>query len=111
MTDETADISNLCRFGCYQWVYYWDNKNKFPEQKKRIGRALGPTKYEGNVMAQYILHANGIVLPRKMVKAIPPEHPRNQVLQDKMKIYDSCIKEKLGDSMSIPVEKGKHTLG
>ena len=51
-TGEMADISNLCRFGYYQWVYYWDNKHKFSEQKKIIGQALGSTKYEGNAMAQ-----------------------------------------------------------
>ena len=108
-TGKTSDISNLCRFGFYQWVYYWDNRHKFSEQKKIICRALGPTNYEGNLMAQYILQANGIVVPRRTVKAIPSKHLRNQVLQDKMKVYDSCIKEKLGDSMKIPVVRDQHT--
>ena len=90
-TGETVDISNLCRFGFYQWVYYWENKHGFPEQKKRIGRALGPTKYEGNEMAQYVLQSNGVVVPRRTVKAIPPEHLRSQVLKDKMDVFNSCI--------------------
>ena len=107
-TGETYDISNLCRFGFYQWVYYWDKKHKFPVQKKRIGRALWPTKNEGIATSQYILEATDIVVPRQMVKAVPPEHLRNQVLQDKMKVYESCIKEKLGDRMHIPVDKGQH---
>ena len=40
---------------------------------------------------------------------IPSEHLHNQALQDKMKVYDSCIKEKLGDSMRMPVAKAQHT--
>ena len=107
-TREMADISNLCRFGFYQWVYYWDSKHGFPEQKKRIGRALGPTKYEGNAMAQYILQQNGHVVPRRTVKAIPPEHLRNLIMQNKMKEYDLRIKEKLGDSMSMPTKKRRN---
>ena len=60
-------------------------------------------------MAQYILQPNSIVVPRQTVKAIPSEHLSNQVLQDKMKFYDSCVKEKLGDSMRMPVAKEQHT--
>ena len=48
---EEADISNLCRFKFYEWVYYWDPKEKFPEQKGKLGQVLGPTKLEGNEMA------------------------------------------------------------
>ena len=81
----------------------------FPEQTNRIGRALGPTKYTGNVMAQNILQPNSIVVPRRTVNAIPSEHLSNQVLQDKMKFYYSCVKEKSGDSMRMPVERSTYT--
>jgi hypothetical protein len=50
-----ADISNLCHFGWYKWVYYRDNSQQFPFQKKCLGRCLGPAKNEGNVMANWIL--------------------------------------------------------
>ena len=60
---QEADISNLCCFKFYEWVYYWDQHENFPEQKGRLGRALGPTKFEGNEMAQYILKDNGEVVP------------------------------------------------
>ena len=68
---QEADISNLCRFKFYEWVYYWDQHENFPEQKGRLGRALGPTKFEGNEMAQYILKENGQVVPQRTVKRIP----------------------------------------
>ena len=60
---QEADISNLCRFKFYEWVYYWDQKENIPEQKGRLGRTLGPSKFEGNEMAQYILKENGKVVP------------------------------------------------
>ena len=61
---QEVDISNLCHFKFYEWVYYWDHGEKFPEQKDRVERALGHTKFESNEMAQYILKTNGEIVPR-----------------------------------------------
>ena len=41
-----ADISNLCHFGWYEWVYYRDKLAKFPFQKECLGRCLRPAKNE-----------------------------------------------------------------
>ena len=81
-------------------VYYWDQKHGFPEQKKRIGRALGPTKYHGNEMAQYILQENGVVVPRRTTRPIPPKHLRAATLRQMIKTFDDNIQEKLGNSMN-----------
>ena len=45
-----GDISNLCNFGWYEWVYYRD-------------RILGPIKNEGNKMPQAVLTVKGTVFP------------------------------------------------
>jgi hypothetical protein len=47
-----ADISNLCQYGWYKWVYFRDVKTSFPYQKEQLGRHLGPAKNEGNAMVQ-----------------------------------------------------------
>ena len=100
-TGDVADISNLGRYDFYEPIYYWENKHQFPMPTLRIGRALGPTKYEGNEMAQYVLDANGrVLLPRRLTKPIPPEHLRTDNLKERLKIFDACIKKKLGDSMN-----------
>ena len=52
---ETGDISNLCQFGWYEWVYFCQNTVSSPYQKEELGRCLGPTKNEGNEMCQWIL--------------------------------------------------------
>jgi hypothetical protein len=58
-----ADISNLCRFGWYEWVYFCENTAAFPFQKKQLGHCLGPAKSEGNEMTQWVLKDNGKVVP------------------------------------------------
>ena len=39
---EEGDISNLCRFGWYDWCYYRERTNKFPLSQEVLGRVLGP---------------------------------------------------------------------
>jgi hypothetical protein len=60
-----ADISNICQYGWYEWVYFRDVKTSFPYQKECLGPCFGPAKNEGNAMAQWILKANGRVVPRR----------------------------------------------
>ena len=50
--NDMGDISNLCQFGWYEWVYFREHKAQFPVQKNELGRCLGPTKNEGNEMCQ-----------------------------------------------------------
>ena len=59
-----ADISNLCLFGWYEWVYYRDKTARYPHQKECLGRCLGPARNEGNVMANWVLTQQGTVIPR-----------------------------------------------
>ncbi len=58
-----VDLSNLCRFGWYEWVYFCENLAAFPFQKEHLGCCLGPAKNEGNEMAQWVLRDNGKVVP------------------------------------------------
>jgi len=67
VTGEEGDISNLCQFDWYSWCYFREDKSPFPYLKEILGRVLGPAKGEGNEMAQWILKANGKVVPRRTV--------------------------------------------
>ena len=53
--DEEGDISNICQFGWYEWVYFWETTVKFPFPVHVLGQCLGPAKNEGNAMTQWIL--------------------------------------------------------
>ena len=54
ITGEAGDISNLCTFGWYDWIYYRDSSG-FPNQQEKLGRVLGPAKNHSTEMAQYVL--------------------------------------------------------
>ena len=60
---EEGDISTLCQYKWYEWCYYRENSAKFPHNHEVLGRVLGPAHGEGNEMAQWILKANGNIIP------------------------------------------------
>ena len=66
---EMGDISNLCVFGWYEWVYFRD-MGSFPENKEQLGRVLGPTPNEGNEMAQSVLTIKGTVVTRRTLRKL-----------------------------------------
>ena len=68
--NEMGDISNLCQFGWYEWVYFRQQTADFPHQKEELGRCLGPTKNEGNEMCQWVLQRNGQIVPRRTLRRL-----------------------------------------
>ena len=45
---EEGDISNICQFGWFEWVYFQDTMGKFPLTLNVLGHYLGTSKNEGN---------------------------------------------------------------
>jgi hypothetical protein len=99
-----ADISNLCQYGWYKWVYFRDVKTSFPYQKEQLGRRLGPAKNEGNAMAQWILKENGRVMPRCTLHHLSQAELSisNKVKVEKHSSFNASIWSILGDSVNIP---------
>ena len=104
---EMGDISNLCQFGWYEWVYFRQNTARFPYQKEELGRCLGPTKNEGNEMCQWILQKNGQVVPRRTLRRLRAEELSitNEVEIERRAAFDADIKRLLGDSISNPPQE------
>ena len=65
-----GDMSNLCQFVWYEWVYFRHKTADFPFQKEELGRCLGPTKNDGNEMCQWVLHQNGQVVLRRNIRRL-----------------------------------------
>ena len=42
MTGQTAYISNICRYDWYEWVMFLDNVISYPEDRRTLGRYIGP---------------------------------------------------------------------
>jgi hypothetical protein len=106
-----GDISNLCTYGWYEWVYFRQSTAPFPMLQEELGRCLGPTKNEGNEMCQWVLQKNGQIVPRATLRRLTRDEssPFNEPEARKRAEFDAAIREKLGDSMMLgPAE---HTTG
>lgn len=83
LTGEEADISNLCKFGWYEWCYYREQGAKFPFNREVLGRVLGPATGAGNKMAQWVLKANGVVVPRHSLRPLQVAELHNMEEKEK----------------------------
>ena len=102
---EEGDISNICDFKWFEWCYFRQQKAGFPLPSRELGRVLGPSKNAGNEMAQWVLQANGQIVPRRSLRNLKTEETNNNVTEErKREVFMNCIRAKLGDSMSLPSE-------
>ena len=101
---DQADISNLCQFGWYEWVYYWDSTATYPHQKECLGRCLGPAINEGNEMTNWVLAISGQVIPRRTLRPLTPGElsVTNVAEVEKRTEYTAAIRKKLGNSLMLP---------
>ena len=102
LTSEEGDISNLCQFGWYQWCYYREHGASFPFNKEVLGRVLGPAKGEGNELSQWILKANGRVVPRRTCRPLNISKINSPTEIKKREVFTQLIQSKLGDSINPP---------
>jgi hypothetical protein len=63
VSGDTTDISHLCEFAWYDWVWYLDPVD-FPEDKRKLGRWLGPAHDIGDAMCARILARNSQIISR-----------------------------------------------
>ena len=70
---DMGDISNICQFGWYEWVYFCQKTADFTFYKEQLGRCLGTTKNEGNDMCQWVIHHNGQAVPRQDIRQLRSE--------------------------------------
>ena len=95
------DMSNLCIFGWYEWVYYKDF-GPFLENRERLGRVLGSLRNEGNEMAQAVLTSNGTVIPRRTLRKLTKSERHDETEKVKRETFDTLIRDKLGDAAKFP---------
>ena len=59
MNGETADISQICQFGWFDWRVMYHDPTKFPDDKAVLGQYLGPAMDVGSMLTAMILLPNG----------------------------------------------------
>ena len=106
-TGEEGDISSLCQYKWYEWCYYREHTAKFPYNREVLGRVLGPARGEGNEMAQWVLKANGNVVPRRSLRPLQVAEIHSPVEAKKRKVFDELIERRWGTSISPPKTDAK----
>lgn len=91
LTGEEGDISNLCRYGWYEWCKFREQTAKFPFNKEVLGRVLGPASGEGNEMAQWVLKCNGNVVPRRTLRPLSVDELHSPTEIKSREIFDTLI--------------------
>ena len=99
-TGDEGDISNLCQYRWYEWCYFRDQTAAFPNNKEVLGRVLGPARGAGNEMAQWILKANGRVVPRRSLRPLKVDEIHSPVEIKKREVFDELIKRRWGTPMT-----------
>jgi hypothetical protein len=79
MGGETADISELCEYDWFQWLWFRDTLAHFPDESRVLVWYMGPAKLVGRAMCCHILKANGSVIQRSTVGPLTPEELSNAI--------------------------------
>ena len=93
-TGDEGDISNLCQYGWDEWCYFRDQTAAFPNNKEVLGRVLSPARGAGNEMAQWILKANGRVVPRRSLRSLKVDELHSPVEIKMREVFDELIKRR-----------------
>ena len=99
---EEGDISNLCQFSWYEWVYFHEHTATFPHNKEVLGRMLGPACGAGNEMTQWILKVNGRVVPGRSVRPLQLGELTSPSEQSKRQSFNALIERRFGTSINPP---------
>ena len=105
---ETADISLFCEFGFYDWVYFRDTSQPFPEDKEVLGRYLGPAQDVSPARAAVIIKENGQRVIRSTFRRLTPDEVASPTEESKRRTFDKNLRDKIG---SITIESDLVCLG
>ena len=70
MTGQTADISNICEYDWYEWVMFLDNVTSYPEDRRTLGRYIGPAIDVGSSLCYKLLKADGNISCQTTVSSL-----------------------------------------
>ena len=102
MTGQPLDISNICEFKWYEWIYFRDHTSSFPHASEQLGRCLGPADNAGTAMSQWVLNRQGNIIPRQTLRKLTSSEMISEIEINKRKEFDECIKKRHGDSVNPP---------
>jgi hypothetical protein len=96
LSDGTADISQFCEFGWYDWVMFRDTVPQYPDDKMILGRWLGLAIDIGSTLTMKILKRNGHVVHQSTVCHLTDDKLHSDVHKEQRRGFDLAITESLG---------------
>ena len=99
VTGNTAYISELVYFGCYQWVYYLDAKTYFPLPEEEVVKYLGPSNNVVSKMSMWILKQNGEILSRTILRTIADTELASETEKKNRDVSTKAFNKKLGPAL------------
>jgi hypothetical protein len=82
--------------------FFWDQKQNFPFNQEVLGQVLGQAKGKGNDMAQWILKANGRLVPCQSLRPLKVEELHSATELKKREIFNGLIERRWGTSINPP---------
>jgi hypothetical protein len=102
MLGQTADISFICGFAWYDWIYFNASIAGFPDPKMQLGRYLGPTDPDaGSVLTAKILANSDDVVRRNTFRLLTDRELESKEVLDEQVTFDDKVHKQLGDPFSI----------
>ncbi|CAB9523530.1 expressed unknown protein [Seminavis robusta] len=96
-TGDTADISHICEFGWYDWVWYLSPERQGESmERKRLGRYCGPSTDIGDAMCARILTEKGQLVSRTSVIPLSDQEKLSPVIESKKAAFTESLKKSLG---------------
>ena len=107
LTCDEGNISHICQYAWYEWCYFREQSAQFPFNKELLGRILGPERGDGNKMIQWILKADGNVVPRRTSRPLNTAELNSKSEKWKRQIFDELIEARWGTAISAPPKPSK----
>ena len=70
MNGQMAYSINIYEYDWYEWVMFRDNTTSYPDDKRTLGRYLGPETDFGSAMCYKIIRADGKIACRTTVRSL-----------------------------------------
>ncbi len=96
VTGNTPDISEYTQYRWYDPVWYYNQIEMFPNDRRLIGRWLGVAHRVGQAMCYYILQSNGQVIARSTVQPLMPEERDSTMIKQQITEFDRQVQERIG---------------
>ena len=95
---ETANITHICEFGWYDWVYYKENAVTYLDDKWHLGRWLGPSMDIRPALCAKILKSNGQRVHRSSYHHLTKDEINSPTEKEKHQLFDRVVEQKLGEA-------------